>query len=189
MVSARAEGRGVCQDKKVQLYLKCCCLKKKKNHIHYLYCECFSKTIVTAFPLWVETDPWAIRLTWLQGQVCCYPLCACSFSFCVHMCECVRMRRSCPNLSRLLALMYLDMLLCTPTPWCYISSGSKCLQITLSYRCRHSVFLCSYFQLALNELWLKCWGERWWRDSFCHLANAKNILQSEQILFATLQIP
>lgn len=35
MVSARAEGRGMCQDKKVQLYLKCCCLKKKKNQITY----------------------------------------------------------------------------------------------------------------------------------------------------------
>lgn len=30
MVSVRAEGRGMCQNKKVQLYLKCCCLKKKK---------------------------------------------------------------------------------------------------------------------------------------------------------------
>ena len=65
----------------------------------------------------------------------------------------------------------LDVLLCTPTPWCYISHCCICCLVwtacvvrpewnedmTVSYRCRHVVILCLYSQLALNELWLKWW--------------------------------
>lgn len=147
MGSARAEGQGMCQEKKVKMLL----FKEKKKKKTFTY----TIFLVSAFiklsspPFLLETH----RPAWLQDRVCCYPMCACSFSFCVHMWECVRMRGLDTNISdlpSLLALTYLDMLLCTPKPWCYISSGSKCLQITLSYRCRHMVLLCLYFQLAPN---------------------------------------
>ena len=98
---------------------------------------------------------------------------ASSFSFSVCMCEC----ESDFSLSDLYSLLPAiassltqppDVLLCTPTPWCYISRlvWTVCVcvvrpewndDMTVSYRCRHVVKLCLYSQLAPNELRLKWW--------------------------------
>ncbi len=92
---------------------------------------------------------------------------------CVFVCVCVS-----EQLFHLYDLLTrpLHMLLCTPTPWCYISHCISCLfqtacvvrpewndDMTMSYRCRYVVMLCLYSQLALNELWLK-----WWYNILCH---------------------
>lgn len=54
-----------------------------------------------------------------------------------------------------------DVLLCSPTPWCYIShvvlDRVRCqasVSVAVSYSRRHVVTLCLYSQLALKDLWL-----------------------------------
>lgn len=73
-----------------------------------------------------------------------------------------------------------DVLLCSPTPWCYISHvvWSVCgvrpaVSVAVSYSRRHVVTLCLYSQLALKDLWLnddaeKC-GMMYWLTYFAYI--------------------
>lgn len=163
--------------------LKCCCLKNCANHILFIVSVTwvvFTKMSSHPFPFWLSTQS-SYRDT-LSSQHGCsvwgpsralpttslLPLLA---SVCVRVWVsflCLTSTACCLLASSL--THPLDVLLCTPTPWCYISHRICCLvwiacvirpecndDMTMSYRCRHVVILCLYSQLALNELWLKWW--------------------------------
>lgn len=166
----------------VQLFKKCCCLKKmRKSPLLNVSVTCFywkfHHTPLSLSGCEHSHAPWCpLAPTWLQSararvEHYTHRESASSFSFSVCMCEC----ESDFSLSDLYSLLPAiassltqppDVLLCTPTPWCYISRlvWTACVvrpewndDMTVSYRCRHVVILCLYSQLAPNELWLKWW--------------------------------